>query len=518
MSDEPGAAAGRDVHDDETDAFSDGAAWVALPRVLDAWGADDGELPARGEGPVLVGRDRRLHSDPHDFAGLYLRHRSAFTLHARHYLRDERDADDVVQEAFLRLFLALPELETELQALAYCRRTITNLCIDRYRAQGRRPHLVHLDSVPLEEIPDEDAGDPVVRAEDAALVREALSLLSPMHRAALVKREIEEKTVPVIADELAIPEESVKHLLFRARRALRRLLAGTSLAPGADGERARAPRATARVGAGGPAALVLAVVLGIGSGPNLEAIPVVGVDLPAVIDVTSFAQTVETAVARAVDAAPGSGGAGDGAPVQGAQEPAPRPAAPPSASADSARLPAAPPSAGADSARLPSRAPAPPSDVTPAPAPVPQAAPVPPSAPSPQTAPRSQAGPVPGTTPAFPRPERSSAPAAVEQGSGDSSAGASSSSVDAGGGVGPPEEDTSSASALPSTTPSGGAGPAPAQSPPEPSPPAAFLQSSPTPAPTAVPPGASETADALGVDRPPERTRSASSEPDAPAP
>ena len=97
---------------------------------------------------------RRLHSDPHDFAGLYVRHHSSFTAHARHYLRDSRDADEVVQEAFLRLFLALPELETELQALAYFRRTITNLCIDRYRAQARRPSLVDIGTIPLEELPD----------------------------------------------------------------------------------------------------------------------------------------------------------------------------------------------------------------------------------------------------------------------------------------------------------------------------------------------------------------------------
>ncbi|MBC7678111.1 MAG: RNA polymerase sigma factor, partial [Pseudorhodobacter sp.] len=111
--------------------------------------------------------DRVLHSDPHDFAGLYIRHRSSFTLHARRYLRDQRDADEVVQEAFLRLFLALPEPETEVQALAYCRRTITNLCIDRFRAQAPRPYLVDLDSVPLDVLADDDPGDPVVRAEDA---------------------------------------------------------------------------------------------------------------------------------------------------------------------------------------------------------------------------------------------------------------------------------------------------------------------------------------------------------------
>src|SRR3954447_3955910 len=177
---------------------------------------------------------RPMGADPHDFAGLYIRHRSSFAAHARRFLRDPRDVDEVVQEAFLRLFLALPELGTELQALAYCRRTVTNLCIDRYRADKRRPRLVNIEALPANDFVDEELDDPVVQAEDAAFVREALALLTPLHRDALVKREIEEKPLPVIAEELGIPEESVKHLLHRARRALRRHLAKTHLAPGAD--------------------------------------------------------------------------------------------------------------------------------------------------------------------------------------------------------------------------------------------------------------------------------------------
>jgi RNA polymerase sigma factor (sigma-70 family) len=293
---------------------------------------DDGGSDVREDEPdaaVLPEPSRALHSDPHDFAGLYIRHRTAFTLHARHYLRDARDADDVVQEAFLRLFLALPELETELQALAYCRRTITNLCIDRYRAQARRPSLVDIGSIPLEELPDEDHGDPVVRAEDAALVREALSMLSPLHRAALVKREIEEKSLPVIAGELEVPEENVKHLLFRARRALRRLLVGTSLEPGADGEGGLA--LLTRAGTGGVGAFLALLVLGFGSGPNLQAIPVVGVDLPEIIPVTGLARSVGHAVTDVVDAVAPTRDAVDREPDSGS-DPAPEVAGDPSPS------------------------------------------------------------------------------------------------------------------------------------------------------------------------------------------
>jgi RNA polymerase sigma-70 factor (ECF subfamily) len=169
---------------------------------------------------------------PGDFPSFYVRHRSALDLHARRFLDDPHEVEDVVQETFLKLFLAVPEIETELQALAFSRRVMTNLCIDRYRARKRRPAVINLDQGTAEEVLAEDEpADPVIQAEDAAVVRQALGLLTPLHRAALVKREVEEKPLPVIAEELGIPEDSVKHLLFRARRALRRLLVGTTVDP-----------------------------------------------------------------------------------------------------------------------------------------------------------------------------------------------------------------------------------------------------------------------------------------------
>ena len=287
--------------------------------------------------------ERALQSDPHDFAGLYIRHRSSFTSHARRYLRDQRDAEEVVQEAFLRLFLALPELETELQALAYCRRTITNLCIDRFRAQARRPSLVGLDTVPLDILVDDDPGDPVVRAEDAALVRAALSLLSPIHRAALVKREIEEKPLPVIAAELDIPEESVKHLLFRARRALRRILTDSSLAPGGTGQLSEA-LAKAVSKAGLVVVAVMLAAVGLGTGPDLRTLPVVGSDLPDLPSIGQLVTSIGQAITPSdVPTGPTAPGGGQAAPAQPRPDgngggPVPAPAGSPTPSAPAAPL------------------------------------------------------------------------------------------------------------------------------------------------------------------------------------
>lgn len=388
-----------------------------------------------GSSPVP---DRVLHSDPHDFAGLYIRHRASFTLHARRYLRDGRDADEVVQEAFLRLFLALPELETELQALAYCRRTITNLCIDRFRAQARRPSLVDLDSAGAMDLAASDPGDPVVRAEDAAMVRAALSLLSPLHRAALVKREIEEKTLPVIAEELEIPEESVKHVLFRARRALRRILASTSLAPGSDAELAGALGRAARAGSGGLVAFVMLLVVGLGTGPDLRAIPVVGTDLPDIISVSELAKAVGTVVTDVAGAVTSTGGSAPtaeeavGAADGGDPLPAPGPSRSPASERDGAQVvtttpsdvpapeldpenelkteaapsptAAAPKQTAGTTGSSPSASPAGSESSSPSPSPSPSSAPA--ESPSPQVSPEPEPEPEPAKSPKDEGPDR----------------------------------------------------------------------------------------------------------------
>jgi RNA polymerase sigma factor (sigma-70 family) len=201
---------------------------VVLPVLeADPLFADAVDEAIAGDVAAMPGvRERPVGRDPHDFSSLYIRHRSSFVAHARRYLSDQRDIDEVVQEALLRLFLALPELETELQALAYCRRTVTNLCIDRFRAQKRAPRMVGYDEAADADLWDDgNVDDPIFAAEDAAIVREALALLSPTHRDALIKREIEEKSFAQIAEEMGIPETAVKHTLHRARRSLRRVLA-----------------------------------------------------------------------------------------------------------------------------------------------------------------------------------------------------------------------------------------------------------------------------------------------------
>jgi RNA polymerase sigma factor (sigma-70 family) len=124
--------------------------------------------------------------------------------------------------------LAAPELESADHALSYMHRTIENLCIDIFRIEGRRPNLVVLDdaTAEVESTWQEnlDHSDVIAAADDAAIVRQALAMLSPAERAALVMWEMEGRSTAEIARELGIKESAVRHTVSRARASLRRVL------------------------------------------------------------------------------------------------------------------------------------------------------------------------------------------------------------------------------------------------------------------------------------------------------
>ena len=166
-----------------------------------------------------------------DLASLYSEYRTSLVSQARRMLRSESEANEVVQEAFIKFILAAPELDTKERALAYMRATINNLSLNVIRARGSRPNLVALDSDTsaerLAEIAVENyipADVSISAAEDAAIIRQALAMLSPAERAALVMWEMEGRSTSEIASELGIKESAVRHTVSRARASLRRVL------------------------------------------------------------------------------------------------------------------------------------------------------------------------------------------------------------------------------------------------------------------------------------------------------
>jgi len=163
-----------------------------------------------------------------ELGAFYTEHRSELVAHASRILKDRAKAEEVIQDALIKVMLAAPELESTNHALGYMHRTIENLCIDIFRMEGRRPNLVLLDdnSAELEStwVDNKDHVDVIAAADDAAIVRQALAMLSPAERAALIMWEMEGRSTAEIAAELGIKESAVRHTVSRARAALRKVM------------------------------------------------------------------------------------------------------------------------------------------------------------------------------------------------------------------------------------------------------------------------------------------------------
>jgi len=163
-----------------------------------------------------------------ELGAFYTEHRSELIAHASRILKDSARAEEVIQDALIKVMLAAPELESKGHALGYMHRTIENLCIDIFRIEGRRPNLVVLDDATAEVEStwqeDKDLADVIAAADDAVIVRQALSMLSPAERAALVMWEMEGRSTEEIAHELGIKESAVRHTVSRARATLRKIL------------------------------------------------------------------------------------------------------------------------------------------------------------------------------------------------------------------------------------------------------------------------------------------------------
>jgi RNA polymerase sigma-70 factor (ECF subfamily) len=138
--------------------------------------------------------------------------------HAFRLLGNRAEAEDVTQEALLRLWRMAPEWrQGEARVSTWLYRVVANLCTDRLRRRGR--------SAPLEA-----AGDPADPAADVAeemaaqaradALQAGLDALPERQRQAVVLRHIEELGNPVIAEIMGISVEAVESLTARGKRAL----------------------------------------------------------------------------------------------------------------------------------------------------------------------------------------------------------------------------------------------------------------------------------------------------------
>jgi RNA polymerase sigma-70 factor (ECF subfamily) len=137
------------------------------------------------------------------------------------FLGDAAEAQDIVQEAFLRVYKAAPRYRPTAKFRTYLYQIVTRLCLDR-EAKKRTQYMEILPSAP------DSSYDPetlAVTGQRAEAVRRSLAALPARQRVAITLRHYEGLTYEEIAAALEVSSKAVDALLQRAREALRRELA-----------------------------------------------------------------------------------------------------------------------------------------------------------------------------------------------------------------------------------------------------------------------------------------------------
>ena len=143
--------------------------------------------------------------------------------HAYRILGDQAEAEDVAQEAMLRLWKIAPKWEAgRAQVSTWLYRVVANLCTDRLR---KRRVSIDVDDAP--EIADESPGAEEVMGQKSrmAALKSALDELPERQRQAVILRHIEGLNNPEIAQIMDLSVEAVESLTARGKRALKTVLA-----------------------------------------------------------------------------------------------------------------------------------------------------------------------------------------------------------------------------------------------------------------------------------------------------
>jgi RNA polymerase sigma-70 factor, ECF subfamily len=200
--------------------------------------------------------ERICRGDRDAAASLIQRHNRSLWRIARGILRNEADAEDVLQEAYLRAFTSIAEFRGESSLSTWLARIVINEARRRLRRAKPTVELAGTGEGPIGEARESLA--PVVPSpeQEAAryqirrMVEQAVDALPAPFRAVFIMRVVEQMSVEETAAALRIPPATVKTRLHRASQRLRRML-GVEFASALDGAfpfaGARCARLTARV-------------------------------------------------------------------------------------------------------------------------------------------------------------------------------------------------------------------------------------------------------------------------------
>lgn len=201
----------------------------APKRVADASQSAASALAAEIKGLVVAG-DRDAARERFGALVALLQRRGLRI--AYHYLRDAADADEAVQDAFIKVFLHIEQYREELPFDVWFMRILVNACLDRLKSRGRQQRWIAEPSEDtLDERPVEQAADGEPSSEHKLLAKErwqqvikAVAALPDRQKLVFTLSHIDERTAAEISEATGMSPATVRVHLFRAIRKLRALL------------------------------------------------------------------------------------------------------------------------------------------------------------------------------------------------------------------------------------------------------------------------------------------------------
>lgn len=189
---------------------------------------DDLQRKATSLSPAPEGEEKKLAlafkgGDDRAYDAIYQRYVQRVRSICRKMLVDGQDVDEATQETFLRVYQGLGRFNGQYQLGAWVARITTNVCLDHLRSQNRKP-CEPADPNDLGLLLEESPGPEVavMKRFEGRRVTRVLRTLPPIHRAAIVLRDVEGLSYAEIAECLDLSEQQVKALLHRARKSFRR--------------------------------------------------------------------------------------------------------------------------------------------------------------------------------------------------------------------------------------------------------------------------------------------------------
>ncbi len=189
---------------------------------------------------------RIVNGDRNAFRTLMQRHNQRLFRTARSILRNDGEAEDALQDAWLHAWRALPGFQHKSTLSTWLVRIVINEALGRLRKSSRRVGQAADDAgeaaADTENAVPERPEVAVYRGQLRRLAEQRIDALPDAFRTVFVLRAIEEMTVAETAECLGLPEATVRTRFFRARRLLRKALTveidlATDEAFGFDGER-----------------------------------------------------------------------------------------------------------------------------------------------------------------------------------------------------------------------------------------------------------------------------------------